>query len=161
MPSVLDRITKDKTDSGDYVFGGKRDTLLVDGLAEYADYKTICVINNMTGVGVAFQEPESYNAGIYFHVDAEVADVQIGVRKDKHVNDDWTIWDNFQLSYFGNGEAPDAIEGVENGKATILSSSWYTIAGIKIGTPKQRGFYIREDVMSDGTKQTVKVFVKD
>lgn len=161
LPSVLDRITKDKTDSGDYVFGGKRDTLLVDGLAEYADYKTICVINNMTGVGVAFQEPESYNAGIYFHVDAEVADVQIGVRKDKHVNNDWTIWDNFQLSYFGNGEAPDAIEGVENGKATILSSSWYTIAGIKIGTPKQRGFYIREDVMSDGTKQTVKVFVKD
>lgn len=161
LPSVLDRITKDKTDSGDYVFGGKRDTLLVDGLAEYADYKAICVINNMTGVGVAFQEPESYNAGIYFHVDAEVADVQIGVRKDKHVNNDWTIWDNFQLSYFGNGEAPDAIEGVENGKATILSSSWYTIAGIKIGTPKQRGFYIREDVMSDGTKQTVKVFVKD
>lgn len=161
LPSVLDRITKDKTDAGDYVFAGKRDTLLVDGLAEYADYKTICVINNMTGVGVAFQEPESYNAGIYFHVDAEVADVQIGVRKDKHIGNDWTIWDNFQLSYFGNGEAPDAIEGVENGKATILSSSWYTIAGIKIGTPKQRGFYIREDVMSDGTKQTVKVFVKD
>ncbi len=161
LPSVLDRITKDKTDAGDYVFGGKRDTLLVDGLAEYADYKTICVINNMVGVGVAFQEPESYNAGIYFHVDAEVADVQIGVRKDKHIGNDWTIWDNFQLSYFGNGEAPNAIEGVENGKATILSSSWYTIAGIKIGTPKQRGFYIREDVMSDGTKQTVKVFVKD
>ena len=162
LPSVLERITNAKTDAGDYVYDGKRDTLLVDGLAEYADYKTICVINNMVGVGVVFQEPESYNAGIYFHVDAEVADVQIGVRKDKHINNDWTIWDNFQLSYFGNNvEPPISVEGVENGKATILSSSWYTIAGIKIGTPKQRGFYIREDVMSDGTKQTVKVFVKD
>ena len=52
----------------------KSERVLSGGSAEYADYKTICVINNMVGVGVVFQEPESYNAGIYFHVDAEVAE---------------------------------------------------------------------------------------
>lgn len=163
LPSVLDRITEAKTDAGDYVFTGDKDTLAVGGLADYAKYDAICVINNMVGVGTAFKEADYYNAGIYFYVPAGGSDVQIGVRKEKHIVNDWTIWDNFQLTYYGAGaeNQPDAIEGVENGKATVLTSTWYTIAGVQIATPKQRGFYIREDVMSDGTTQTLKVFVKD
>lgn len=163
LPSVLDRITEAKTDAGDYVFTGDKDTLAVGGLADLEKYDAICVINNMVGVGTAFKESDYYNAGIYFYVPAGGSDVQIGVRKEKHIVNDWTIWDNFQLTYYGAGaeNQPDAIEGVENGKATVLTSTWYTIAGVQIATPKQRGFYIREDVMSDGTTQTLKVFVKD
>ncbi len=160
LVSVMSRITKDKTDAGDYVFGGKRDTLLVDGLAEYADYKTICVVNNMAGVGAAFKEADSYNNGIWFFVPEGGANVQIGVKKDVHVANDWTIWDDFKLVYTGE-EPGKNIEGVQSGKATVVASAWYTIAGVQIGAPKQRGFYIREDIMSDGTKQAVKVFVKD
>lgn len=160
LASVMSRITKDKTDSGDYVFGGKKDTLLVDGLAEYADYKTICVINNMAGVSTAFKEADSYNNGIWFFVPEDGANVQIGIKKDVHIGNDWTIWDDFKLKYYGT-EQPDNIEGVQSGKATVVASAWYTIAGVQIGAPKQRGFYIREDIMSDGTKQAVKVFVKD
>ena len=160
LASVMSRITKDKTDAGDYVFGGKKDTLLVGGLAEYADYKTICVVNNMAGVSVAFKEADSYNAGIWFFVPEDGADVTIGIKKDVHVDNDWTIWDDFKLVY--TGEEPGInIEGVQSGKATVVASAWYTIAGVQIGAPKQRGFYIREDIMSDGTKQAVKVFVKD
>lgn len=160
LVSVMSRITKDKTDSKDYVFGGKKDTLLVDGLAEYADYKTICVINNMAGVSTAFKEADSYNNGIWFFVPEGGADVTIGIKKDVHVDNDWTIWDDFKLVYTGE-EPGKNIEGVQSGKATVVASAWYTIAGVQIGAPKQRGFYIREDIMSDGTKQAVKVFVKD
>ena len=69
--------------------------------------------------------------------------------------------------YYGDGDAnkPDDFvssveETVADGKATVVSSAWYTINGVRVAEPKQRGIYIRQDMMSDGTKKTVKVLVK-
>ena len=73
--------------------------------------------------------------------------------------------------YYGDGDAnkPDDIddaldtnidEVVTDGKATVVSSAWYTINGVRVAEPKQRGIYIRQDKMSDGTKRTLKVLIK-
>ena len=51
-------------------------------------------------------------------------------------------------------------EVVTDGKATVVSSAWYTINGVRVAEPKQRGIYIRQDKMSDGTTQSVKVMVR-
>ena len=73
--------------------------------------------------------------------------------------------------YYGDGDAnkPDDIddaldtnidEVVTDGKATVVSSAWYTINGVRVAEPKQRGIYIRQDKMSDGTTKAVKVMVR-
>ena len=66
----------------------------------------------------------------------------------------------------GDGDAnkPDDFvssveETVADGKATVVSSAWYTINGVRVAEPKQRGIYIRRDKMSDGTVKAVKVMM--
>ena len=55
----------------------------------------------------------------------------------------------------------DGIDGVSaDGAATVVNSAWYTINGVRVDGPKQRGIYIRQDMMSDGTKKTMKVLVR-
>ena len=80
------------------------------------------------------------------------------------MTNDWSCFDNFRLYYYGDGDANkpdgfvDSIDGVvTDGMATVVSSVWYTLNGIRVVEPKQRGIYIRQDMMSDGTKKTVKV----
>ena len=54
----------------------------------------------------------------------------------------------------------EALEKVADGKATVVSSAWYTINGVRVAEPKQRGIYIRQDKMSDGTTRSLKVMVR-
>ena len=76
-----------------------------------------------------------------------------------------------RLYYLGDGDAnkPDDIddaldtnidEVVTDGKAIVVSSAWYTINGVRVAEPKQRGIYIRQDKMSDGTTRSLKVMVR-
>ena len=90
----------------------------------------------------------------------------IGVRKTATIPNDWVIFDNFRLYYCGDGDAnkpdgfEDSVEGViAGGVATVVSSEWYTLNGVRVNEPKQRGIYIRQDLMSDGLKKVVKVMV--
>lgn len=59
------------------------------------------------------------------------------------------------------GDFTDNIEDVTAGSTeSVVRSEWYTLNGVRVSEPKQRGIYIRQDEMSDGTKKTVKVLVK-
>lgn len=67
----------------------------------------------------------------------------------------------------GDGDAnkPDDFvssveEAVADGKATVVASEWYTVNGLRVAEPKQRGIYIRRDKMSDGTAKAVKLMVR-
>ena len=55
-----------------------------------------------------------------------------------------------------------AVDGsaVADGKATVVASEWYTVNGLRVAEPKQRGIYVRQDKMSDGTTRSVKVMVR-
>ena len=88
-------------------------------------------------------------------------------RKTGMLTNDWSCFDNFRLYYLGDGDAnkPDDFvssveETVADGKATVVSSTWYTINGVRVAEPKQRGIYIRQDKMSDGTTRSLKVMVR-
>ena len=123
------------------------------------------IINNVSGAKAAFEEGV-YEGNFSFRVE-EGEEPILGVRKTGKITNDWTCFDNFHLYYLGDGDAnkPDDFvssveEAVADGKATVVSSAWYTINGVRVAEPKQRGIYIRQDMMSDGTKKTVKVLVK-
>ena len=51
-------------------------------------------------------------------------------------------------------------DNVADEKSTVVGSAWYNLNGTRISRPTQRGIYIREDKMSDGTKKTLKVLIK-
>ena len=81
---------------------------------------------------------------------------------------DWVCIDDFSLEYLGDGETNRPDDFVDNidevfvgcDTASVVASEWYTINGVRVAEPKQRGIYIRQDLMSDGTKKSVKVIVK-
>ena len=127
------------------------------------------IINGVSGAKIVFEEGK-YEGDFSFRVE-EGEEPVLGVRKTGKITNDWTCFDNFKLLYYGDGDAnkPDDIddaldtnidEVVTDGKATVVSSAWYTINGVRVAEPKQRGIYIRQDKMSDGTTQSVKVMVR-
>lgn len=137
------------------------DDYLIEGdskeLINYVPY-------SVTGAAVRFDLIDAYHNLLAFEVKDGVEYVQIGLKKEdrQKLSADWAIFDNFQLFYTGT-EKPNistAIEGIEEATADVVSSTYYTIGGIRIAKPAQSGLYIREDLLSDGTKKVTKILVK-
>jgi hypothetical protein len=82
----------------------------------------------------------------------------IGVRKNETIDGDWAIFDDFTLTYYGNGD--DAYQLWDNNVTTGLSEeiphtvnmmqntqapSYYTLDGKSVKVPRQRGLYLQKD----------------
>ena len=163
LASIFDNVQEYKYTSGDKVLP---DSLFTN---EYKDLLYHCIVNDVAGAKAAFEDGK-YEGNFSFRVE-EGEEPVLGVRKTGKITNDWTCFDNFKLLYYGDGDAnkPDDIddaldtnidEVVTDGKATVVSSAWYTINGVRVAEPKQRGIYIRQDKMSDGTTKAVKVMVR-
>ena len=158
LASIFDNVKEYKYDSGDVVLP---DSLFPD----MTDLLYHCIVNGVNGAKAAFEDG-AYEGNFSFRVEDGEEPV-LGVRKTGKITNDWTCFDNFKLLYYGDGDAnkPDDFvssveETVADGKATVVSSAWYTINGVRVAEPKQRGIYIRQDKMSDGTTKSVKVMVR-
>ena len=158
LASIFDNVKEYKYDSGDVVLP---DSLFPD----MTDLLYHCIVNGVNGAKAAFEDG-AYEGNFSFRVEDGEEPV-LGVRKTGKITNDWTCFDNFKLLYYGDGDAnkPDDFvssveETVADGKATVVSSVWYTINGVRVAEPKQRGIYIRQDKMSDGTTRSLKVMVR-
>lgn len=84
-----------------------------------------------------------FNAGLYpnslaFEV-TEGEDVTLGVKKSVSVSSDWTIFDNFKLTYLGKETLePDVINAVKND----VSHAIYNIEGNRVNVISSPGIYI-------------------
>ena len=143
------------------------DKVLPDSLFPNSNALYHIVVNHVKSADLAFQDG-LYAGDFAFYVAEDGQPVTIGVRKDSLVANDWTIFDNFKLVYYGDGDSnrPEdfisSVEGtVSDGTGTIVYSTWYTINGVRVAEPKRRGIYIRQDMMSDGTRKTVKVMIRE
>ena len=158
MASIFDNVREYKYTTGDVVLP---DSLFPDK----PELLYHCIVNGVSGAKAAFEDG-AFEGNFSFRVE-EGEEPVLGVRKTGKITNDWTCFDNFKLLYYGDGDAnkPDDFvssveETVADGKATVVSSAWYTINGVRVAEPKQRGIYIRQDKMSDGTTQSVKVMVR-
>ena len=158
LASIFDNVREYKYDSSDAVLA---DSLFPD----MPDLLYHCIVNQVAGAKLAFEDG-AYEGNFSFRVEDGEEPV-LGVRKTGKITNDWTCFDNFKLLYYGDGDAnkPDDFvssveETVADGKATVVSSAWYTINGVRVAEPKQRGIYIRQDKMSDGTTRSLKVMVR-
>ena len=158
MPSIFDDVREFTKYNGDVFLA---DSLLPD----MSDMVYRIIVNDVNGANSAF-DAGAYETSLVFHV-AEGEEPVLGVRKTGVITNDWLCFDNFRLYYYGDGDAnkPDGFEdGIDDvaaeGTATVVSSTWTTLNGMKVAEPKQRGIYIRVDKMSDGTRRAVKVLVR-
>ena len=158
LASIFDNVREYKYTTGDVVLP---DSLFPDK----TELLYHCIVNGVDGAKAAFEDG-AYEGNFSFRVE-EGEEPVLGVRKTGKITNDWTCFDNFKLLYYGDGDAnkPDDFvssveETVADGKATVVSSAWYTINGVRVAEPKQRGIYIRQDKMSDGTTRSLKVMVR-
>ncbi len=107
--------------------------------------------NAMSDAQPAFANGDYLNE-MFFEVTEAGQMIEIGVKKDEYIANDWTIFDSFKLLYYGSGEEnrPDAVESVEEA-AEVVSTTYYDMTGAQIAKPtKRNSLYIRRDVLSNG-----------
>ena len=79
-------------------------------------------------------------------------ELTIGVTKDKQVDGDWAVFDNFRLTYFGKKVSQGTINGIDNVKSDVVEDGKiYNLQGMEVKRPLKRGIYI-----SNGKKFIVK-----
>jgi len=124
-----------------------------------SDESTIYVPNSMESASVYFTNDTYWN-----QLDVKVGEdgsLTFGVRKNVHIDQDWTIWNKFELYYLGT-TAPTAVESiaVEGQNANgVAGKMIYSIDGTRLAR-MQKGVNIIKTTLSDGTVKTAKVLVK-
>ena len=115
-------------------------------------------INQCPGIGwkgAAGEQPDNvmdaaeyFESGLYkvytriIKVDPE-GELTIGVTKDKQVDSDWAVFDNFRLTYFGKHVSQEIIDGINTVKNnSIENGKIYNLQGMEVKRPLKRGIYI-------------------
>ena len=142
---------------------------LPDGYAWASEVNTLAVPNSMTTGGDAFltENPatgKNFYAGNCVTVKVgEEGKLTIGLKKDVHIDTDWTLWTNWQLFYFGKNSAlqPDiyvnAIKEIGSGDAVKVE--FFNLNGARLNNAK-KGIVIMKQTMSDGSVKIKKTVMK-
>ena len=146
-----DGVTYSGTNEGDYPF----DIKLSLGMDEETLTETVYYYpSSMQGFYAACKkDPTAYANSVIFYL-SEASNVELGIRKDAAIGNDWVIMDDFELYYLGK-EAPTAIDevaGAEEGQGAV---EYYSINGVKLSAPQQ-GI----NIVKYANGQVKKVFIK-
>lgn len=115
-------------------------------------------INQCPGIGwkgTAGEQPDNvmdaaeyFESGLYkvytriIKVGPE-GELTIGVTKDKQVDSDWAVFDNFRLTYFGKHVSQEIIDGINTVKNnSIENGKIYNLQGMEVKRPLKCGIYI-------------------
>ena len=115
-------------------------------------------INQCPGIGwkgTAGEQPDNvmdaaeyFESGLYkvytriIKVGPE-GELTIGVTKDKQVDSDWAVFDNFRLTYFGKHVSQEIIDGINTVKNnSIENGKIYNLQGMEVKRPLKHGIYI-------------------
>ena len=74
----------------------------------------------------------AFAQGLYAQSDFVIVNdgkLTIGIKKTEHLGCDWTVWDNFELEYYGPA-SEDGIETIQTVK--VLNGAVYNLAGQKV-----------------------------
>ena len=146
-----DGVTYSGTNEGDYPF----DIKLSLGMDEETLTETVYYYpSSMQGFYAACKkDPTAYANSVIFYL-SEAGNVELGIRKDAAIGNDWVIMDDFELYYLGK-EAPTAIDevaGAEEGQGAV---EYYSVNGVKLSAPQQ-GI----NIVKYANGQVKKVFIK-
>ncbi len=146
-----DGVTYSGTNEGDYPF----DIKLSLGMDEETLTETVYYYpSSMQGFYAACKkDPTAYANSVIFYL-SEAGNVELGIRKDAAIGNDWVIMDDFELYYLGK-EAPTAIDEVADAAEGQGAVEYYSINGVKLSAPQQ-GI----NIVKYANGQVKKVFIK-
>ena len=141
---------------------------LSDGWVYANEASFLAVPNSMTTAGDAFQAPGDDGANLYSNNNVivkvgEDGKLTIGLKKDVQITDDWTIWTQWQLFYYGKNSSltpSDNPLSIDNMNANmVVNAEVFTVNGVRL-SGLQKGVNIVRETLSDGTVRVKKVTVK-
>jgi len=146
-----DGVTYSGTNEGDYPF----DIKLSLGMDEETLTETVYYYpSSMQGFYAACKkDPTAYANSVIFYL-SEAGNVELGIRKDAAIGNDWVIMDDFELYYLGK-EAPTAIDEVADAAEGQGAVEYYSVNGVKLNAPQQ-GI----NIVKYANGQVKKVFIK-
>ena len=87
-----------------------------------------------------------YNGGYNTDLDVDVDDsgiMTIGIKKDKLISSDWTIFTNFRLTYLGSTTAIESVTASPTSNKEVKGEdNIYRIDGTRVAATSQPGIYI-------------------
>ena len=105
---------------------------------------------------IASESKQMY-ASIIFKVGAE-GKARIGVVKTEKVDQDWSAWSNWTLTYFGKNSAkePGIVDGIKDAATIgeVVKTEYFNIGGARVNSGK--GVVIVRQTLSNGTVRTFK-----
>jgi hypothetical protein len=154
-PALNDKGEKQYDAKNDYVWAQKTvsdDESMASGYIMPNQLKTV----------IPFFEDETVQpTSIIFQV-GEGEKVRIGVNIKHKSDDDWTIWDNWTLTYYGPNSTkdPDVVDGVKDASALahVVKTEVFNLSGAKVKNGK--GIAIVRQTLSNGTVRVKKVIVE-
>ena len=89
--------------------------------------------------------------------------LRIGVKKQARIETEWTIWTNWQLTYYGANSTLN-VDGDPSGinetrGAAVAKAEYFTIGGAQVSKPG-KGVAIVKQTMNDGSVKIQKVIIK-
>ena len=127
------------------------DTWPYDSETEDADGNTVYTPNSMQGSQVWFEAGYYWNS-LFFAI-AESDTMLVGFKKETLIDYDWTIFDNFQLYYYG--DADDAYEVWADSTSAELSTM-YDLSDTYHGAPEAELYNsLIEELSTATTKESI------
>ena len=116
--------------------------------------------NDMQTVATLFENGKFLGTSIIFKVGAD-GKARIGLKKEVQEANNWCIWDNWKLTYYGANSAKEpTVSGiVSTTAATAAKVEFFGLNGARINKPT-KGVAIMRQTLSDGTVKTTKVIIK-
>lgn len=134
-----------------------------------SEANSLAVPNSMTTGGDIFQTlneatGQNYYAGnvVTVKVGAD-GRLTIGLKKNTLIQDDWTLWTNWQLFYYGTNSSlvpdndPSGIKALNSELPAKVE--FFNLNGVRVNKP-MKGVAIMKQTMSDGTVKLSKIMIK-
>lgn len=142
---------------------------LSDGYVWASEANQLAVPNSMATGGEMFMTFNETTGKNYYDgntVTVKVGEdgiLTIGLKKKEQITDDWTLWTNWRLFYYGKNSSktpsndPSGIKELSGEK--YVAVEYFNLNGVRISKP-QKGIAIMKQTMSDGSVNVKKVMIK-
>ena len=142
-------------------------TTLGENVGDYITVKVttddetgLAVPNTMTTGAYEF-DAGKYNNSVIVTL-ADGATLRIGLKKTTDLTDNWTLFDNWQLKYFGANSSKTADSDPSGINATLANAAvveFFNLSGARISKPG-KGVAVMKQTFRDGSVKIQKVTVK-
>ena len=116
------------------------------------------VPNNMEQAEVAFQKTDdafNYSGNQVIFKVGDDGKARIGIKKSATLENDWTLWTNWKLTYFGTNSTKEPSLGISTAAGNrLVKTEYFSLSGTRVKSG--RGLVIVKQTMSDGSVRVIK-----